>query len=317
VLVGQPQLRKLLLNPELAQLNQRITLRWHLGPLAARETATYVRHRVSVATGAADTRLFTTPALRLIHTISGGVPRLINMIAHRALLAAYVIRTPHVNRWLVMQAYREIQAVPLPGTLSSARKVAIAAAGLAVGIAVVVLAAPQLDWLAAEWSAITRRSTPTRAVASMDVAAAPAAADANAAPARAERATIAEKPASAVVAPAAAVAADTAPATQVAARVATTADHVATAAAGAATTAARVATTAARPASLSFDELAGRLSTVDPATTARAATAAVLAAWSEHPLGDNEARVPDELDSVAWRRGLQHVTLTGNRSMLR
>ena len=94
VLVGQPQLRGLLLDPDLAQLNQRITLRWHLGPLSKRETATYVRHRLAVASSGRATRLFTPASLRLLHSVSSGIPRLINMIAHRALLTAYVTREP-------------------------------------------------------------------------------------------------------------------------------------------------------------------------------------------------------------------------------
>src|SRR5207253_2886808 len=75
VLVGQPQLAELLLDPALAQLNQRITLRWHLGPLTAEETAAYVRHRLSVASGGKVTDLFTRSALRLVHRLSRGVPR--------------------------------------------------------------------------------------------------------------------------------------------------------------------------------------------------------------------------------------------------
>jgi len=63
VLVGQPQLAALLVDPALAQLNQRITLRWHLGPLTAEETAAYVRHRLKVASGGKVTDLFTRPAL--------------------------------------------------------------------------------------------------------------------------------------------------------------------------------------------------------------------------------------------------------------
>src|SRR5213594_3529586 len=49
ILVGQPQLRDILLHPELVQLNQRITLRWHIGPLTRRETAAYVEHRLAIA----------------------------------------------------------------------------------------------------------------------------------------------------------------------------------------------------------------------------------------------------------------------------
>src|SRR5262245_34164080 len=86
VLVGQPQLARLLLDPSLAQLNQRITLRWHLRALTRRETFTYVRHRLAVAGGADASQRFTWPALWLVHRYSGGVPRLVNMIAHRATL---------------------------------------------------------------------------------------------------------------------------------------------------------------------------------------------------------------------------------------
>src|SRR5207247_2202293 len=92
VLVGQPQLAALLVDPALAQLNQRITLRWHLGPLTAEETAAYVRHRLSVASGGKVTELFTRPALRLVHRLSRGVPRLVNIVAHRGPPAAYVPR---------------------------------------------------------------------------------------------------------------------------------------------------------------------------------------------------------------------------------
>ncbi|TMA40224.1 MAG: hypothetical protein E6J83_14120, partial [Deltaproteobacteria bacterium] len=89
ILVGQPQLRTLLLHPELVQLNQRITLRWHIGPLARQETAAYVEHRLAIASQGHAGPIFTRPALRLIHRLSGGVPRLINMIAHRAMVAAF------------------------------------------------------------------------------------------------------------------------------------------------------------------------------------------------------------------------------------
>src|SRR5581483_2919410 len=117
VLVGQPQLRTLLTDASIAQLNQRITLRWHMGPLTYRETLAYVRHRLGVASEGRVTQVFTTPAIRLVHSLSGGVPRLVNMIAHRAMLAAFVARKPRVTRRAVVRAYREIKSVPLPGTL--------------------------------------------------------------------------------------------------------------------------------------------------------------------------------------------------------
>src|SRR5262244_2819819 len=74
VLVGQPQLRALLLHPELVQLNQRITLRWHMGPLDAAETAAYVRHRLAIAGGAESRQLFSAHALGSVHRVSGAAP---------------------------------------------------------------------------------------------------------------------------------------------------------------------------------------------------------------------------------------------------
>src|SRR5207237_521652 len=74
ILVGQPQLRMLLLHPELVQLNQRITLRWHIGPLTRRETAAYIEHRLAIASRGQASRIFTRPALRLIHRPSARHP---------------------------------------------------------------------------------------------------------------------------------------------------------------------------------------------------------------------------------------------------
>jgi general secretion pathway protein A len=143
VLVGQPQLRALLLNPALTQLNQRITLRWHMGPLAYHETASYVRHRLSVASRGRVTRLFPTPALVLLHRLARGVPRLINMIAHRAMLAAFAAQRRTVTVRSVLRAYREIEVVPLPRT--PARRAAWAAIA-AVFLGVVAIGAPRFGW---------------------------------------------------------------------------------------------------------------------------------------------------------------------------
>src|SRR5499425_3645369 len=74
ILAGQPQLRALLVHPELVQLNQRITLRWHIGPLRRSDTAAYVRHRLAIASRGQAGRVFTGPALRLIHRRARGVP---------------------------------------------------------------------------------------------------------------------------------------------------------------------------------------------------------------------------------------------------
>ncbi len=158
VLVGQPQLRTVLGNPDLAQLNQRITLRWHLGPLAYHETRAYVRHRLAVASRGKVTQVFSRPSVFLIHRFAGGVPRLVNMIAHRAMLAAFVGRHRRVGVRSVLRAYREIGAVPLPGAAARGRRVAWATATAAVAVGLLTIGVPRdmrspRDWLEATLAA--------------------------------------------------------------------------------------------------------------------------------------------------------------------
>lgn len=88
VLVGQPELGKLLDRPELRQLNQRITVRYHLRPIDLDETRAYIRHRLELA-GLRDRELFSPAAVRRIFRFSGGLPRLINVLCDRALLVAF------------------------------------------------------------------------------------------------------------------------------------------------------------------------------------------------------------------------------------
>ena len=95
ILIGQPELRDLLARDDLRQVDQRITGRYHLAPLDVDEAAAYVRHRLRVA--GARTEIFTPRALRTLHRVSGGFPRLINIIADRAMLAAYV-RDDHLGK---------------------------------------------------------------------------------------------------------------------------------------------------------------------------------------------------------------------------
>ena len=149
-LVGQPELGDLLGEPSLAQLNQRITLRWHIGPLSSLETAAYVQHRLGVASRGRVTRLFTTSALRLIYRCSGGVPRLINMIAHHSMLVAFGARKRRVTARAVRHAYRELGAVPLPvKPMPSGRRVAWAATLAAVAVGLASLGAPRFGLLPA------------------------------------------------------------------------------------------------------------------------------------------------------------------------
>ena len=106
ILVGQPELRDVLARNDLRQLAQRITGRYHLEPLSAADTAAYVRHRLRVA--GASGEVFDARALAALHRLSGGVPRLINVIGDRALLAAYTRESRVVTSPLVRAAAREI-----------------------------------------------------------------------------------------------------------------------------------------------------------------------------------------------------------------
>src|SRR5437016_14486059 len=148
VLAGQPQLRALLLHPELVQLNQPITLRWHMGPLARRETFAYMLHRLRVAAGGdPPPRIFTRPALRLAHRISRGVPRVVNMVAHRSLMVAFAAERRVVNAARVRQAYREIGALPLAAAAAaSPRRTAWAAAAVGACAGVIALGVVALAW---------------------------------------------------------------------------------------------------------------------------------------------------------------------------
>jgi general secretion pathway protein A len=189
ILVGQPQLRALLLHPELVQLNQRITLRWHIGPLGRAETAAYVRHRLAVASNGQAGRIFTRGALALIHRRSGGVPRLVNMLCHRAMVAAFAAERRTIGRRLVRQAYREIATVPLPARRPAARA-AWTAVGAGLCLGALALAARELGptLVAVQRAPETAAPAPGPALASaVDPAPSPPSTDAAPAPALAER----------------------------------------------------------------------------------------------------------------------------------
>lgn len=109
ILVGQPELRAILARPELAQLDQRVTLRWHLGPLNAAETAAYVRHRLRVAAAMREAVHFSPAALRQVYRFSRGVPRLINIVCHRALLIGYTREDRDLGPGVIRQAAKELR----------------------------------------------------------------------------------------------------------------------------------------------------------------------------------------------------------------
>ncbi len=112
ILIGQPELREQLARPELRQLSQRITARYHLPPLAADETVAYIGHRLGVA-GLRE-RVVPVAARHRAHRHAGGVPRLINSICDRALLGAYARDRDSVDAAMIDEAANEVLG-PNPG----------------------------------------------------------------------------------------------------------------------------------------------------------------------------------------------------------
>lgn len=110
MLLGQPELAQTLARPELRQLSQRITARYHLAPLSMEEMRAYVAFRLSVA--GTEAELFQPASLRRLFRLTGGVPRLINVICDRALLGAYVQRLPRVDSATLDRAAIEVLGKP-------------------------------------------------------------------------------------------------------------------------------------------------------------------------------------------------------------
>jgi len=138
VLMGQSELRDKLARHELRQLAQRVTARYHLSPLSLAETGEYVRHRVVVAGGEGKVG-FTSEALTAVHQLSGGVPRLVNLICDRTLLAGYVQSARTITAGMVRQAAKEVAAGrPAPafrwhhGLIATGLTVALAVLAFAV-----------------------------------------------------------------------------------------------------------------------------------------------------------------------------------------
>jgi general secretion pathway protein A len=107
ILIGQPELNDLLAFPSLRQLNQRITIRYHIPPLNREDMVKYLEHRLSVADGARQVH-FTKWSLRLIYLYSGGNPRLINAICDRALLVAYTRNRRTIDRRITKDALHDL-----------------------------------------------------------------------------------------------------------------------------------------------------------------------------------------------------------------
>ena len=108
LLMGQPELRDRLNNPRLRQLRQRITVRYHLFPLSRFEVSQYVQHRLEVS-GAKGAPYFTQPALWRVFAYSKGIPRLVNAVCDKALLAGFVERRDRIGFAIIGRAVRELE----------------------------------------------------------------------------------------------------------------------------------------------------------------------------------------------------------------
>ena len=167
ILIGQPELRDLLERDDLRQLAQRITGRYHLEPMSRAETESYVQHRLRVA--GATTEPFTAQALRELYRVSSGVPRLINIIADRALLGGYTQDSHEISAPMVRRAASEVfgrRLLPrwIPWTLGAT------AAAMVVVVAWLVLQATVLPGL---WRPGGKASPPPVAAAQAPLPPAP------------------------------------------------------------------------------------------------------------------------------------------------
>src|SRR6267378_429322 len=113
ILVGQLNLQTLLRSPEMRQLDQRVSIRYELKPLDRETVAAYVAHRLTIAGGSAAVT-FAPKALELVHRLSGGIPRLINLICDRALLAAFSVHTNRITPDMVAHAAESLDVRPSP-----------------------------------------------------------------------------------------------------------------------------------------------------------------------------------------------------------
>lgn len=108
VLMGQTELRDRLNDHRLRQLRQRITVRYHLQPLRRSQVGHYIQHRLQIS-GGNGAPYFTMPALWRIYRYSRGIPRLINALSDKCLLAGYVRQSQTINYRMVGMALRELE----------------------------------------------------------------------------------------------------------------------------------------------------------------------------------------------------------------
>jgi general secretion pathway protein A len=303
VLVGQPELRDVLARPELEQLNQRVTVRWHLGPLDRAETGRYVAHRVTTAAGGRPRTLFTRGAIGQVYAYSRGVPRLINIICHRSLLVAFAHDRTRVTRGTVRRAIRELQE-PRRARPDRWRRAWVAASS---AVAVLALLAPggAIAWQRYGDAWRGGPASPDAAPdggGAADAVARPVESAANAAGRAAPAAGVVEVAALDAPEP------EALPVAEQPGAAPPTGDAVAAAAARA----------RGDEQALERATLAEAIRQISPGNSAYAATESLLRAWDAPALAPAEASSPTiDLTRIARARGLEYLPIQGNLNLLR
>lgn len=166
MLVGQPELKKLLARPALRQLSQRITARFHLEALTLEETKAYIHHRLKIAGLPDHQRPFTDAIIKKIHAFSGGIPRLINVLSERLLLGAYAQNQHHIDKHIFAAATKEVAGT---ATQQEEKVAAVRTSWHALLVGVVMLAMATL-WFLLPDDTSSVSATPVADLASSSVA---------------------------------------------------------------------------------------------------------------------------------------------------
>jgi general secretion pathway protein A len=114
IIAGQPELNGLLQRPELRQLKQRVSCRYHLNPLSPAEVKEYIDHRLAQA-GLPRQTLFSEAVVQKIHEYSGGIPRLVNTLCDSALRNGFALQAASITTAIVTEVARELDLVWTPG----------------------------------------------------------------------------------------------------------------------------------------------------------------------------------------------------------
>jgi len=163
LLVGQPELLDILAQKELRQLNQRVVSRFHLLPLEKDDVANYVNHRLHRA--GAKGSLFDSACISVLFRLTGGVPRLINLVCQHSLLATYSTGLKVVSPNLVKQAAVEI--LGSRNTADENKKSYVILTGLLVLVAVLMISIANQTSVTPESSVDMEPSTDQKSVAAM------------------------------------------------------------------------------------------------------------------------------------------------------